>query len=102
MGIGMIIIFIQTFGSTFVNKCCQVHHSWHPCLFSSSTLLTIMLFDHFFQSFVISSLDLVQLCLVSEEHKCWHGCYSLTCGCLLTLVNIILFVATKDFEEENL
>ena len=45
MGIGMVIIFIETLGSTFVNKCCQVHHSWHPCLFPSSTFLSIMFLD---------------------------------------------------------
>ena len=45
MGIGMIVIFIETLGSTFVNKCCQVHHSWHPGLFPSSTFLSIMFLD---------------------------------------------------------
>ena len=73
-----------------VNKGIEVHHALDPSFLTLPALLSVVLLHLLLQRFCVGTLQLIQPGLVPEEHEGGHCRDSLTCSCLLALVNIHL------------
>ena len=96
VAIRMVIVFIEALGPTLVNEGRKVHHALDPDLLRLAPLVSIVLLDHILECLVVSALHLVNLYFVPEHHEGGHGVNSVSCSCLLALVNINLKTKTRQ------
>ena len=100
VAIRMVIVFIEALGPTLVNEGRKVHHALDPDLLRLAPLVSIVLLDHILECLVVSALHLVNLYFVPEHHEGGHGINSVSCSCLLALVNINLKTKNKTILKD--